>query len=36
MKRSEIIVGLDLGSSRIKVVVADVEDSELPEILGVG
>ncbi len=36
MKRSEIIVGLDLGSSRIKVVVADVGDSELPEILGIG
>ncbi len=36
MKKSEILVGLDLGSSRIKVVVADVKDRELPEILGIG
>ena len=36
MKRSEILVGLDLGSSRIKVVVADVGDRELPEVLGMG
>ncbi len=36
MRRSEIVVGLDLGSSRIKAVVADVRDRELPEILGLG
>ncbi len=36
MRRSEILVGLDLGSSRIKAVVADVRDRELPEILGTG
>ncbi len=36
MKRSEIIVGLDVGSSRIKAVVANVGDSETPEILGIG
>ncbi len=36
MKRSEIIVGLDVGSSRIKAVVADVGDSEIPEVLGIG
>ncbi|MCD4690406.1 cell division protein FtsA [bacterium] len=36
MKKSEILVGLDLGSSRIKVVVADVSDRDLPEILGIG
>ena len=36
MRRSEILVGLDLGSSRIKVVVADTADRELPEILGMG
>ncbi len=36
MRRGEILVGLDLGSSRIKVVVADTADRELPEILGVG
>lgn len=36
MKRSEILVGLDLGSSRVKAVVADVRDRELPEILGIG
>ena len=36
MRRGEILVGLDLGSSRIKVVVADTADHELPEILGIG
>ncbi|MBD3368230.1 MAG: cell division protein FtsA, partial [Candidatus Eisenbacteria bacterium] len=36
MRKSEIMVGLDIGSSRIKVVVADVRERELPEILGVG
>jgi len=36
VRRSEILVGLDLGSSRIKAVVADVRDRELPEILGTG
>ena len=36
MRKSEILVGLDVGSSRIKVVVADVRERELPEILGVG
>jgi cell division protein FtsA len=36
VRRGEILVGLDLGSSRIKVVVADTADRELPEILGVG
>jgi len=36
VRRSEILVGLDLGSSRIKAVVADVSDRELPEILGFG
>ncbi len=36
MRRGEILVGLDLGSSRIKVVVADITDRELPEILGIG
>ncbi|MFH1689305.1 MAG: cell division protein FtsA [Candidatus Eisenbacteria bacterium] len=36
MRRGEILVGLDLGSSRIKVVVADTADRELPEILGMG
>jgi cell division protein FtsA len=36
VRRSEILVGLDLGSSRIKVVVADTADRELPEILGMG
>jgi len=36
VKKSEILVGLDLGSSRIKAVVADVQDRELPEILGIG
>ncbi|MBN2566429.1 MAG: cell division protein FtsA [Candidatus Eisenbacteria bacterium] len=36
MRRSEILVGLDLGSSRVKVVVADTADRELPEVLGVG
>jgi len=34
VRRGEILVGLDLGSSRIKVVVADTADREL--ILGVG
>jgi cell division protein FtsA len=36
VRRSEILVGVDLGSSRIKVVVADTADRELPEVLGVG
>lgn len=36
MKRSEIVVGVDLGSTRIKVVAADVSARGLPEILGVG
>ncbi len=36
MRKSEILVGLDVGSSRIKVVVADVRERGLPEILGVG
>ncbi len=36
MRRSEILVGVDLGSSTIKAVVADVRDRELPEILGLG
>ncbi len=36
MRKSEILVGLDLGSSRIKLVVADATDRELPEILGTG
>ena len=36
MRKSEILVGLDLGSSRIKVVVADTADPELPEVLGMG
>ncbi len=36
MRRSEILVGLDLGSSRIKVVVADTSGGELPEVLGRG
>jgi len=36
VKRSEIVVGVDLGSSRIKVVVADVSARGLPEILGIG
>jgi cell division ATPase FtsA len=36
VRRGEILVGLDLGSSRIKVVVADITDRELPEILGIG
>ena len=36
VRRAEILVGLDLGSSRIKVVVADTADRELPEILGIG
>lgn len=36
MKHSDILVGLDLGSSRIKAVVADATDRELPEIMGAG
>jgi len=36
VRKSEILVGLDIGSSRIKVIVADVRERELPEILGVG
>jgi cell division protein FtsA len=36
VRKSEILVGLDLGSSRIKAVVADAGAPELPEILGVG
>ena len=36
MRKSEILVGLDLGSSRIKVVVADAAERGLPEILGTG
>ncbi len=36
MRKNEIVVGLDIGSSRIKAVVADVRDPELPEILGLG
>ncbi len=36
MRKGGILVGLDLGSSRIKAVVADVSDRELPEILGTG
>jgi cell division protein FtsA len=36
VRRSEILVGLDLGSSRVKVVVADATDPELPEVLGTG
>lgn len=36
MSRSEILVAVDLGSSRIKAVVADVADRDLPEILGTG
>ena len=36
MRKSEILVGLDLGSCRIKAVVADASDRGLPEILGTG
>jgi cell division protein FtsA len=36
VRKSEILVGLDLGTSRIKAVVADVSERELPEILGAG
>ena len=36
MRRGEILVGLDLGSSRIRAVVADLGERELPEILGAG
>jgi len=36
VRRSEIVVGVDLGSTRIKVVVADVSARDVPEILGVG
>jgi len=36
VRRSEILVGLDLGSSSTKVVVADARDRELPEVLGLG
>lgn len=36
MRKSEILVGLDLGTSRIKAVVADVSERELPEVLGAG
>jgi cell division protein FtsA len=36
VRKSEILVGLDLGTSKIKVVVADVSERELPEILGAG
>ncbi len=36
MRKSEILVGLDLGTSRIKVVVADVSERDLAEILGSG
>jgi cell division protein FtsA len=36
LKHGEIIVGLDLGSSRTKAIVADVRDREIPEILGIG
>ena len=36
MRKSEILVGLDLGTSKIKAVVADVSERELPEILGAG
>ncbi|MFH1501919.1 MAG: cell division protein FtsA [Candidatus Eisenbacteria bacterium] len=36
MRKSEILVGLDLGTSRVKVVVADVSERELPEVLGAG
>ena len=36
MRKSEILVGLDLGTSKVKAVVADVSERELPEILGAG
>jgi len=36
VRRGEILVGLDLGSSRIRAVVADLGDRELPEVLGAG
>jgi len=36
VRKSEILVGLDLGTSRIKAVVADVSERELPEVLGAG
>jgi cell division protein FtsA len=36
VRKEEILVGLDLGSSRTKAVVANVADSELPEVLGTG
>ena len=36
MRRGEILVGLDLGSSRIKVVVADTIGHDMPEIIGMG
>jgi cell division protein FtsA len=36
VRKSEILVGLDLGSSRVKAVVADTSDRGLPEILGTG
>jgi cell division protein FtsA len=36
VRRSEIVVGIDLGTTRIKVVAADVSAGGLPEILGTG
>ncbi len=36
MRKSEILVGLDLGTSRVKAVVADVSERMLPEVLGAG
>ncbi|MBD3349492.1 MAG: cell division protein FtsA [Candidatus Eisenbacteria bacterium] len=36
MRKSEILVGLDLGTSRVKVVVADLSERGAPEILGAG
>lgn len=36
MRRSEVIVGLDLGSTRATAVAADVHDGDFPEVLGVG
>jgi cell division protein FtsA len=36
VRRGEILVGLDLGSSRIKVVVADTAGHDAPEVLGIG
>jgi len=36
VRKSEILVGVDLGTSRVKAVVADVSERDLPEVLGAG